>query len=149
MPEGTPGAQADTPSATMEALQPEDNSEEISALFEQIQAVMTSDQLAAIEALELDQDAVTTFMEKQGIEMPEGMQAGQDGQMPPEGTPDAAMAAPQGTPAADGSGNGGNGGGQPGQGGGQPGGAGRGAVQVASTNLIDALITLLQSKVSA
>ena len=142
MPEGTPGTPADTSAATPEAVEPEDNSEEVSALFDQIEAVMTSDQLAAIAALELDQDSMSTFMEAQGIEMPEGMQGLQDGQTPPEGTPDAAMAAPEGTPAADG--NGGPNGGQPGQGG-----EGKGGMRVASTNLIDALITLLESKVSA
>jgi hypothetical protein len=145
MLEGTPGTPVDTPATTPEAIEPEDNSEEVSALFDQIEAVLTSNQLAAIEALELDQDSMSTFMEEQGIEMPEGMQGPKDGQTPPEGTPDAAMAAPEGTPAADRSGNSGPNGGQPGQGGAE----GRGGMQVASTNLIDALITLLESKVSA
>ncbi len=146
-PEGIPATPEATPDAAMEVAEPEDNSEEVSALFDQIQAVMTSDQLAAIEALELDQDAVNTFMEVQGIEMPEGMGGMQNGQMPGDGTPDASMAAPEGTPAANGTGNGGPGG-QGGQGSGFNGG-GRGGAQVASTNLIDALITLLESKVSA
>jgi len=137
MPAGTPEA---TPDAAAEPVEPVDNSAEISALFEQIEAVLTADQLAAITALELDQAAVMTFMEEQGIEMSEGAQPGQngqDGQTPPAGTPSGDQApAPQGTPAADGQ--------QPG-GEGQPDG-GRGGMQVASQNLIDALIELLETK---
>jgi hypothetical protein len=148
MPEGTPGTPEATPDATMAAVEPVDNSEEVDALFTQIQAVMTSDQLAAIKALELNQDSISTFMEERGIEMPEGMGAMQNGQMPADGTPDASMAVPAGTLAADGSGNGGPGGAEGDQGGG-PNGGGRGGVQVASTNLIDALITLLEGKVNA
>ena len=148
MPEGTPGTPEETPAADMEAVQPEDNSEEISALFGQIQAVMTSDQLAAIEALELDQDAVITFMEEQGIEMPEDVGGMQGGQTPQDGTPDAAMAAPDNAPTGEGAGNGGPGSGADGEGTG-PNGGGRGGAQVASSNLVDALITLLESKVSA
>lgn len=144
MMQGTPDG---TPAATKAAVEPEDNSEEISALFDQIEAVMTSDQLAAIAALELDQDAITTFMDEQEIEMTEGMQMQPDqgSQTAPQGTPaHETIPAPQGTPAADGSGNGGPGGGQPGEGG-----PGRVGTQVASSNWIDALIKLLETKVNA
>ncbi len=131
----------DTPAATPEAggepAQPADDSEEISALFAQIEAVLTTDQLAAIEALELDQEALKSFIEAEGIEMPAGEQPGQGAQTPPAGTPSGeAMPAPDGTPPADGQ--------QP-DGAGQPGGE-RAGFQVASQSLIDALIKLLETK---
>ncbi len=141
MPEGTPAATSDV-SATPE--EPVDDSEEITALFDQIEAVLTAEQASAIAALELDQAGVKSFMDEQGIEMPEGMGLGQN--QPDEGTPSAdQMPAPQGTPAADGqqpetdaqSG-------QPDQGA-QPDGKNEN-MRAASQNLIDALIELLESK---
>lgn len=130
-------APAATPEADGEPAQPVDDSEEISALFAQIEAVLTADQLAAIEALELDQEALKSFMEAEGIEMPAGEQPGQGDQTPPAGTPSGeAMPAPNGTPPADGQ--------QP-DGASQPGGE-RAGFQVASQSLIDALITLLETK---
>jgi hypothetical protein len=145
--QGTPAA---TPDATVQPVEPVDNSEDVTALFAQIEAVMTADQLQAIADLDLEQGAIYTFMEEQGIEMPEGMQVGQgshpgqDGQALVQGTPSGEnMAAPQGTPPAGNSGNGGTGG--PNGQGGQLAGIGRSG-QVASSNLIDALITLLETK---
>jgi len=130
-------APAATPEASGEPAQPADDFEEISALFAQIEAVLTTDQLAAIEALELDQEARKAFMEAEGSEMPAGEQPGQGAQTPPAGTPsEEAMPAPDGTPPADGQ--------QP-DGAGQPGGE-RAGFQVASQSLIDALIKLLETK---
>lgn len=139
-PDGTPAATPDV-SATPE--EPVDHSEEIAALFDQIQAVLTAEQAAAISALELDQAGMKSFMDEQGIEMPEGMGPGQN---QPEGTPSAdQMPAPQGTPAADGQQPGANPqSGQLGQGR-QPEGKNE-SMRVASQNLIDALIALLESK---
>ena len=140
MPEGTPDAAAEP----AEMTEPEDNSEEVEALFTQIEAVMTADQLQAIADLELDQDAIIAFMEEQGIEM-----TGRgEGQELPDGAPAGGEgAAPEGDAPADGEGQGGPGAGADGEGG-QPGGGGRGGSQVASSTLIDALITLLESKAS-
>jgi hypothetical protein len=81
-------------------------------------------------------------MDEQGIEMPDGMEPGRN---QPEGTPSAdQMPAPQSTPAADVSSHGAN----P-----QSGQRARWAawgknenMRVASQNLIDALIALLESK---
>lgn len=154
MPAGTPAA---TPDASATPAEPVDHSEEISALFGQIETVMTADQLAAITKLELNQDAVKTFMDEQGIEMPAGMQPGQNGQPSPDGTPAAnQQPAPQGTPSADQQpasqqGTPAAGGQQPGNNGqqgqmGQP--ESNNAVRVASQSLIDALIKLLESKAS-
>lgn len=140
MPDGTPAATPDV-SATPE--EPVDHSEEIAALFDQIQAVLTAEQAVAISAFELDQAEMKSFMDEQGIEMPEGMGPGRN---QPEGTPSAdQMPAPQSTPAADGQQPGANPqSGQPGQGG-QPEGKNEN-MRVASQNLIDALIALLESK---
>lgn len=138
--DGTPEA---TPDMSEEPVEPEDNSEEVNTLFEQIEAVMTADQLQAIEDLELDQDSVQKFMEEHGIEMGDDMQPGQgggDGQTPPEGTPSGDDMPAQGTPPANGEDNPGGQGGEGGPGG------GRGGAQVASSNLIDVLIELLESK---
>ena len=137
-------------------------------LIAQIEAVLTADQLNSVSTLELDQDSLTAFLEEQGIS------DGGDGQ--PGRNSDQAM--PQGTPSADqsgnvpqvqetpgdGGGNGGPGGNQQGdgsapdaqftpgadKGGGQPGqGGGFGGSGSTSHVLIEALLQLLESKVSA
>jgi hypothetical protein len=105
---------------------------------------MTSDQLSAISAFELDQDAVNTFMVEQGIPTPEAMQPGQGGpqalrkalpllllkvQHPQNNLLNRALPLPTNKP------------GQPGS---KPDHA---QMQVASKDMIDALLTLLQSKV--
>lgn len=152
---------------TDEVVQPEeplDNSEEIATLFEEIQSVMTDEQLQAISALELDLNAITVFMEEQGIELGNGMQPGQGDQTPPEGIPsDEEMSAPEGTSPADAQGDNSGDPGDKGPDGqspangseGQPqgeGGMGSGCggfIQTASSNLIEALIELLESKISS
>ena len=143
MPEGEPDEAAEPG----EMPEMEDNSEAVEALFTEIEAVMTADQLQAIADLELDQDAISAFMEEQGIEMQERGEGG-EGQTPPDGAPAGGEegAAPEGTPPADGGEGQGGPGGEGGQGG--PGGGGRGGAQVASSSMIDALITLLESKAS-
>jgi hypothetical protein len=142
--QGTPPAEQTTPPAE-QATPQADNSEEMESLFEQMQAVLSDEQLQAIADLELDQDAVTTFMQEQGIEMGQPGQGGQGGgQTPPEGTPAGDMTRPEGTPSA-GEGNGGGPGGGPGDG--APGQGG--GLRFVSTELVDALIDLLQSKISS
>jgi hypothetical protein len=140
---GTETADAEQPA------EPENQSEEITTIFEEIQSVLSDEQLAAISALELDQDAIAAFMEEQGIEMGGGMQPGQgeagEGQTPPEG----------GQPAEGDGGPGGKGpeGEMPADGEGQMQsdermGGGRGGFQMVSSELVKALIELLESKVS-
>jgi hypothetical protein len=140
MPDGTPAA---TPDASATPVKPVDHSEEIAALFDQIKAVLTAEQSSAIATLELDQADMKSFMDEQGIEMPGEMGPGRN---QPEGTPSAdQMPAPQGTPAANGQQPGVNTqSGQPGQDN-QPEGKNE-SMRVASQNLIDALIELLESK---
>ncbi len=59
---------------------------QVDALVEQIKAVLSAEQLAAIEAMVIDQQTVLVFMQEHDIEM-DGMQRGQgDGQSFPQGT---------------------------------------------------------------
>lgn len=133
--------------------------EEADVLVEQIKAVLTADQLAAIENMAIDQQAVITFMQEQNIEM-SGMQRRQgEGQSFPQGTPSAdQMGNPApGTPPATGtpgvSAPGGNpqqgtlpaDQGQPADGQGQQPGR-MGGFNYASSALIEALLDLLESK---
>ncbi|NMB62171.1 MAG: hypothetical protein GYA18_07520 [Chloroflexi bacterium] len=132
---------------------------QVDALVEQIKAVLSAEQLAAIEAMVIDQQTVLVFMQEHDIEM-DGMQRGQgDGQSFPQGTPStdqmnkpdqgnpadagtpAAGApggnAPRGTPAADQ--------GQPGDGQRQQPGR-MGGLSFVSSALIETLLALLESK---
>lgn len=128
-------------------------SEEVDALVEQIQTTMTSEQMQAIEEMQLTQEDVFALMQEQGIEMGAGpgaermatAQAGGGGFTPPDG----------GFP----------GGGGPGQGPGDGGGQGLTPDQIATaqasrgaggvnpnrvpTALIEALIEFLQEKAGA
>lgn len=113
---------------------------QVDALVEQIKAVLSAEQLAAIEAMVIDQQTVLVFMQEHDIEM-DGMQRGQgDGQSFPQGTPAAGAPggnAPQGTPAADQ--------GQPGDGQRQQPGR-MGGLSFVSSALIETLLALLESK---
>jgi len=145
----------------LELSQSQDGTQEqMDASVEQIKAVLTAEQLATIEAMVIDQQIVTVFMQEQDIEM-DGMQRGLgDGQSFPQGTPstdqmnkpgqgnpsDAGTpgtggpggnAASQGTPAEDQS--------QPADGQGQQPGR-MGGLNFASSALIEALLEMLESK---
>jgi len=65
--------------------------EEIDAVIKQIQDVMTPEQLAAIQEMELTQDSMATLMEEldlePGVGFPGGDREGFQGQEPPEGFP--------------------------------------------------------------
>ncbi|HQE91388.1 MAG TPA: hypothetical protein PLH19_03020 [Anaerolineae bacterium] len=61
---------------------------ETNAVVQQIEAQMTEAQLAAIDALNLTRDDMTTWMQEQGIEMPGPDGAPGDGQGAPGGMPD-------------------------------------------------------------
>lgn len=133
--------------------------EEADVLVEQIKVVLTADQLAAVENMAIDQQAVITFMQEHNIEMG-GMQRGQgEGQSFPLGTPSAdqmgnpAPGTPPaaGTPGASVSGGNPQRGtlpadqGQPADGQGQQPGR-MGGFNYASSALIEALLDLLESK---
>ena len=110
------GTQTDT-STQQPPAQNNDNQAQVEALVQQIEAVMTADQLKAISAMQITRDSATSILEAKGITA-----NFQGGTGAPQGNGDA----PQGTPPAmngtpDASGQGGQG--QPGQG--QPGGNGR------------------------
>lgn len=158
-----PQQQAGTPAVSNDAMQEQQtaNQEQQTALIEQIEAVLTTDQLNSITILELDQEAVTSFLVEQGLSFGGGQPGQGTDQTMPQGTPadDQAANVPQvqGTP---GSGNGGPGGnpqdGSPmdgqstpgtGQGGGQ---GGRGGSSGSTSSvLIEALLQLLETKVNA
>lgn len=130
-----------------EFVEPENNMEEINAVYEEIQAVLTDEQIQAITSLELSQEDVNALMEELGVEMDAGMQPGsagpggearEDGEgTPPEGAPSGEeMPAPDkqdGEMPAEGEG------GQPG------GGGGRGGFSMVSNALLEALIALLET----
>lgn len=127
------------------------NQTEITTILQQIQDVLTAEQINAIVNINITQDVVTSFMEANnitttnaGAQQGGSMGAGAGG-TPPEGTP------PAGGPGGDAGGPPSGGGGQPANGTGsatmQPGQGGMG--ERISTELIDLLLQLLQTKVPA
>ena len=143
--------EAAEPAEPAEQPEFEDNSEEITALYEDIKAVLTDEQNQAVEDLELDQDSVSKIMEDLGIKIGEGMGGGQGGPgggagegTSPERTPSA-----EEIPTTDGEGGngpGGQGGEAPANGeGGQPDG-GRGGASMVSSALLEVLVDLLETK---
>ena len=144
--EGTEPQEPTEPDEAMTALQ-----EEIDAILDKIQAAMTGEQISAIASLELTQEDVMTFMEEN--ELMNGPADGEGGGPGGGGTPPEGG---EGGPGGGGPGGGGPGGGGPvgggeppadGEGGG-PGNGGRNGMggNMVSTQLIDLVIELLENK---
>lgn len=137
------GAQTDT-STQQPPEQNSDNQAQVDALVQQMEAVMTTDQLKAISAMQITRDSAAMIMEAKGIMTNSGAPQGSMGA--PQGNGDANGApaqgdASQGTPPVmngtpDVSGQGGQG--QPGQG--QPGGNGQMGGSMIQPEVLSAVI---------
>lgn len=114
----------------------------IAALTEQIRVALTSQQIQAIADMKITQEMATSIMQEQGITLGGSQQNGKDGNnQHPQGTPPVGGASDgDGQPPVDGQ-KSGNGQMATPPVGGVPGGAG-----FMPTELVDALIKLLQSK---
>jgi hypothetical protein len=148
-PQGQPGA---TPAAPTQGADRSDTQQQIDALVKQVQAAMTSEQLKAIDALQLTRDSVMTILKDQGISMGGPGGGAGNGQPPFQGTPPAGngQAQPSNPPAGNGQ--------PPAQGtppagnvlstppAGQPGQPGQG--NFVPPQLIEALLKLLQNRIS-
>ncbi|MBL8076609.1 MAG: hypothetical protein JNM55_01490 [Anaerolineales bacterium] len=122
--QGDPGTQPQGLSA--------ENQDQIDGIVEEILAVMTSGQIQSISQMQITRETAQTIMSEQGITMDGPGGQGQQGGAMPEGNGQP----PEGTPPVGGPDGGGAGMPE----GGQPGGG------MIPTELIDALIKLLQSK---
>jgi len=71
--------------------------DEINAVVDQIQALLTNDQIAAIKAMQVTQAMIETYLSDNSL----GMGGGQAGGQPPSGGMPSGGQAPQGTPPAD------------------------------------------------
>jgi hypothetical protein len=127
--------------------------EELSAVYAQIEEVMTGEQMAAIEATELNTEDMQSLLSDLGIEMPQ-RQEGDGAGMPPAGGPDAQGTPQEGAPAFDGTPQAGDSPqGTPQEGGnGGPGGRGGfgGGMSMGFDNLfVDPLVQLLQTRAAS
>jgi hypothetical protein len=85
-PQGQSGA---TPAAPIQKADSSDAQQQIDALVKQVQAAMSSDQIKAIEALQVTQDSAMTILKDQGTSMGGPGGGAGNGQLPAQGTPPA------------------------------------------------------------
>jgi hypothetical protein len=97
---GQPGADANSTSEPQTTNT--ETQSKIDALMQQIQAIMTPEQLKAIADMKITQESAITILQDQGVNFG-GPRQGENGdQQAPQGNPPADGQQPQGTPPADG-----------------------------------------------